>query len=109
MDNAKVHHGDHIIDLAARFGTFWSAYNRSNHIDPHAAGVRIVYLPPYSPDFNPIEEAYSKIKAFIRRNDDIFLGDLDKDYHGLLYDMMEAMKVITADDAIGYFIHAGYF
>jgi hypothetical protein len=69
-------------------------------------GVRVEYLPPYSPDFNPIEEAFSKIKAFIRRNNDIFAiseGD------GIIFDMYEAMDVITPIDAMGYFIHAGYF
>ncbi|KAF8799507.1 hypothetical protein BYT27DRAFT_7028157, partial [Phlegmacium glaucopus] len=63
------------------------------------------FLPPYSPDLNPIEEAFSKIKAFIRRNCDIFLASL----HGtIMFDMLKAMAIITAEDAHGYFIHAGY-
>ena len=32
------------------------------------AGVKLEYLPPYSPDFNPIEEAFAELKAWIRRN-----------------------------------------
>lgn len=32
------------------------------------AGVKLVYLPPYSPDLNPIEEFFSKLKVYIRRN-----------------------------------------
>jgi transposase len=32
-----------------------------------AAGASLLYLPPYSPDFNPIEKAYSKLKAFLRK------------------------------------------
>lgn len=32
------------------------------------AGVKLIYLPPYSLDFNPIEEFFSKLKAFIRRH-----------------------------------------
>jgi transposase len=32
------------------------------------AGVRLEYLPPYSPDFNPIEEAFAELKAWIRKN-----------------------------------------
>lgn len=71
------------------------------------AGVHLVHLPPYSPDLNPIEEAFSKIKAWIRRNNDIFTPYADED--SLIYDMEEAMNVITELDAIGYFIHAGYF
>ncbi|KAI0058279.1 hypothetical protein BV25DRAFT_1811092, partial [Artomyces pyxidatus] len=65
--------------------------------------VRVEFLPPYSPDFNPIEEAFSKIKAFIRRNDDLFAGS-----NGIVYDMYKAMEVITAQDAQGYIRHAGY-
>jgi transposase len=32
-----------------------------------AAGARLLYLPPYSPDFNPIEQAFAKLKAFLRK------------------------------------------
>jgi hypothetical protein len=67
-------------------------------------GVRVEYLPPYSPDLNPIEEAFSKIKAFIRRYQDYFLAS-----NSIIFDMYEAMSIITASDAAGYFIHAGYF
>jgi effector-binding domain-containing protein len=63
-----------------------------------------MFLPPYSPDLNPIEEAYSKIKSWIRRNNDLFSGG-----DGILYDMREAMEIITADDAESYIRHAGYF
>lgn len=58
----------------------------------------------YSPDLNPIEEAISKIKAWICRNYDLFSpGD------GILFDVQVAMDVITPEDAEGYFFHAGYF
>ena len=33
-----------------------------------AAGPRLLYLPPYSPDFNPIENAFAKLKALLRKN-----------------------------------------
>jgi transposase len=69
-------------------------------------GVRIEYLPPYSPDFQPIEEAFSKIKAFIRRHRTYYsqtTGD------GILFDMYEITVIITPEDAAGYFMHAGYF
>jgi transposase len=47
----------------------------SNATDPLmvSLGVRIIFLPPYSPDLNPIEEAFSKIKSWIRRNHDLFV------------------------------------
>ena len=69
-------------------------------------GVRIKYLPPYSPDLNPIEEAFSKIKHFICRHNTYYnltIGD------GILFDMYEVMDIITPEDADGYFLHAGYF
>lgn len=69
------------------------------------AGVCLGYLPPYSPDLKPIEEAFSKIKAFIRWNCDIFLASTGA---GIMFDMLEAMSVITVEDAEGYFMHAGY-
>jgi len=68
-------------------------------------GVWIEFLPPYLLDLNPIEEAFSKIKAFIRRNRALLACEGD----GMLFDLMEIMEVITTDDAIGYFIHGGYF
>jgi transposase len=69
-------------------------------------GIRIEYLPPYSPDFNPIEEAFSKIKAFIRRHSDIFSASTGA---SLIFDMKITMEIITLEDAEGYFMHAGYF
>ncbi|KAI0037409.1 hypothetical protein FA95DRAFT_1465650, partial [Auriscalpium vulgare] len=61
------------------------------------------FLPPYSPDLNPIEEAFSKVKAFIRRNDAYFANS-----NSIIYDMYEAMACVTGDDARGYMFHSGY-
>ena len=63
--------------------------------------IRIEFLPPYSPDLNPIEEAFSIVKAFIRRHRAILV------HEG--FDLMQCMEVVTASDAVGYFLHAGYF
>lgn len=87
MDNARIHHGEEMHALAEVFG------------------IRIEYLPPYSPDFNPIEEAFSKIKAFIRRENIAFAA---APAGGLIYDVLNAMDIITPEDAVGYFTHAGY-
>ncbi|PPQ78673.1 hypothetical protein CVT24_002262 [Panaeolus cyanescens] len=67
MDNARIHHGDNILDLVERFG------------------VRIEFLPPYSPDLNPIEEAFSKVKAFLRRNHLL----LEQEGDGMIFELME--------------------
>jgi transposase len=50
MDNTSFHHSDPIAEICADIG------------------VKLVYLPPYSPDLNSIEEFFSEFKAFIRRN-----------------------------------------
>jgi transposase len=88
LDNAKIHHGGEILALADRYG------------------IRIEYLPPYSPDLNPIEESFSKIKHFLRRHHDYYAATTGD---GILYDMLEILDIITCEDAEGYFAHAGYF
>jgi transposase len=69
-------------------------------------GVCVEYLPPYSPDLNPIEEAFLKVKHFIRRRHNYYSKTQDD---GIVYDMLEVLDIITAEDAVGYFAHAGYF
>jgi transposase len=65
-------------------------------------GCELIYLPAYSsPDFNPIEEAFAKIKGMVRQ-----AGARTKD---ALVDVLgEALSAISAQDAQGYFEHAGY-
>ena len=64
-------------------------------------GCELVYLPAYSPDFNPIEEAFSKIKDMLRQ-----AGARTKD--ALVEVLGEALSTVSAQDAQGYFKHAGY-
>ena len=61
----------------------------------------LLFLPPYSPDFTPIEQAFSKIKAVLRR-----LGARTKE--ALWEAMRVAVEAITPGDAIAWFAHAGY-
>ena len=74
-------------------------------------GVRVEHLPPYSPDLNPIEEAFSKVKHFLRWNQDYYYTDVDggDEGDGMLYDMLEILDIITPEDAEGHFMHARYF
>ncbi|RPD68519.1 hypothetical protein L226DRAFT_473307 [Lentinus tigrinus ALCF2SS1-7] len=70
----------------------------------------MVYLPPYSPDFNPIEEAFSAIKAWIRRNRNYVENELAAHPTSDPYAMFWA-AVFTAgtpENAEGWFQHAGY-
>src|SRR5512143_2299450 len=64
------------------------------------AGAHVLPLPPYSPDYTPIEELYSKVKTFLRRIAARTKGDL--------YDAIgEALKHVTPQDIIGWFEEAG--
>lgn len=65
------------------------------------AGARLVFLPPYSPDLSPIEPAWSKVKALLRRA-------AARAYEGLLDAVTAALRAITPDDARGWFRHCGY-
>jgi len=66
-----------------------------------AAGVSYRYLPPYSPDLNPIEPAWSKLKGVLRRAEARSLDQLDAE-------LPCALDQITTSDAQGWFRHAGY-
>lgn len=66
-----------------------------------AAGCAVVFLPAYSPDFNPIEQAFSKLKAGLRR-----VGA--RTHAGLWEAISTGLEQITSQDARGWFSHAGY-
>lgn len=66
-----------------------------------AAGAELRYLPPYSPDFNPIENAFSKLKAFLRKTAARTIDDL--------WDAIrDAIPMFTPQYCAGYFTAAGY-
>ncbi len=65
------------------------------------AGARLVYLPPYSPDFNPIEMAFSKLKAGLRKAAARTIDDL--------WDAIaEGIETFTEQECQNYFAAAGY-
>jgi transposase len=78
MDNAKIHHHGNIAAICAR------------------AHVLLIYLPPYSPDFNPIEKVFSVLKSHLRRDQVLTGTEYDrhivKDYCSTLVtpELMEA-------------------
>ena len=79
----------------------------SSHMDPQLraiirkTGAKLWHLPPYSHDFNPIEQMWSKIKAHLRKVK-------PRDTKALLVAIDEALRTITAEDAQGWFAHCGY-
>jgi transposase len=66
-----------------------------------ALGARLVYLPPYSPDLNPIELAWSKLKSQLRKA-------AARTTKALQQALSEALQAISPSDARGYFAHCGY-
>jgi len=66
-----------------------------------SAGARVLRLPPYSPDFNPIEMAISKMKSVLRKL-------ARRTVEALLEAIDQAVSAITADDALAFIRHCGY-
>jgi transposase len=66
-----------------------------------SAGARLLRLPAYSPDFNPIEMAISKIKALLRKLARRTVGEV-------IEAIGQAMASITSDDAVNFIRHCGY-
>jgi len=64
-------------------------------------GCELVYLPAYSPDFNPIEEAFAKIKNLLRKA-------AARTKEALVEAIGAALSAVTAEDVRGFFEHAGY-
>ncbi len=83
MDNLSVHKGERIKELIEE------------------RGCELLYLPPYSPDLNPIEEAFSKIKRILRKAE-------ARSREALVEAMGKALDAITSQDARGFFEHCGY-
>jgi transposase len=66
-----------------------------------AVGAHLLFLPAYSPDFNPIELAFAKIKAQLR-------AAAERTPEGLLAATAQAIDAITAADAHGFYAHCGF-
>jgi transposase len=98
---------EQILAPSLRPGQIVIMDNLSAHQGPHvrqaieSKGCRLLYLPSYSPDLSPIEEAFSKLKACLRR-----LGARTQE--ALQEAIAQALQTITPQDAQGYFSHCGY-
>lgn len=82
--------------------------NAGAHKDPRVAGIlqrygaKPVYLPPYSPELNPIELAWSKVKDLLRAAKARTIAELNAAIN-------TAMRAVSTADASGWFAHCGYF
>lgn len=83
MDNLSSHKGPRVRELI------------------EAAGASLVYLPPYSPDFNPIENAFSKLKAHLRKAE-------QRTVAGLWDAIGRIVDLFTPTECINFFASAGY-
>ncbi|WP_254625681.1 IS630 family transposase [Nostoc sp. TCL240-02] len=83
MDNCSIHKSDELEALLI------------------AAGAHLIYLPPYSPDFSPIENCWSKIKNILRR-----IGA--RTYPDLLQALDTAFAEVTIENLLGWFTHCCY-
>jgi transposase len=83
MDNLSAHKGERVRELI------------------EGRGCELFYLPSYSPDLNPIEEAFSKMKGLLRKVE-------ARSREALLEALGAAISAITPRDARGFFEHCGY-
>lgn len=87
IDNAPIHHVDDAVQMIEEAGAF------------------AIFLPPYSPHLNPIEEAFSKMKYFLKANDPFV--QVCSDYE-LEDNITAGFATITAEDCFGWMQHSGY-
>ncbi len=83
MDNLQVHKSTRVRELI------------------EGAGAEILFLPPYSPDFSPIEEAFSKVKGILSRTG-------ARTRKALMETTGRALDAVSRRDAMGWFGHCGY-
>jgi transposase len=83
MDNLSSHKGGRVRELI------------------EGRGCEHLYLPPYSPDYNPIEQAFSKIKGMLRRAE-------ARTREALIEAMGWTLSAATVADSRGFFAHCGY-
>jgi transposase len=83
MDNLSSHKGRRVRELIEE------------------RGCELIYLPSYSPDFNPIEQAFSKLKGYLREA-------CARSYEALTEVIGEALRLISTSDAESFFDHCGY-
>jgi transposase len=83
MDNLSAHKGERVRELI------------------EARGCEVLYLPPYSPDLNPIEEAFAKIKGVLQKAE-------ARSREALIEAIGQAISAVTAQDVRSFFEHCGY-
>jgi transposase len=83
VDNLSAHKGKRVKEIVEK------------------RGCTLLYLPPYSPDFNPIEEGFSKVRGLLRKAS-------ARSREALVEAMGTALAAVNEQDARGWFAHCGY-
>lgn len=84
LDNASIHHSENVVDTIQQ------------------TGALVQFLPPYSPDMNPIENAFSKVKSILKDNEELW-ADFDTETA-----LTAALNSITPCDCRAWISHGGY-
>ena len=85
LDNCSVHHSREVKDLLDR------------------AGILVFFLPPFSPDLNPIEELFSYVKGFLKKHDELLQVLIDP-----VDIIRSAFESVTPQQCNGWITHSGY-
>src|SRR3954464_2099299 len=85
MDNVRIHHNEQIISIVEKFSG------------------KVLFLPPYSPDFNPIELAFSVIKSWLKK-----YNTFVRSFKNLKYPLMLACAQITSQMAKSFYAKSIY-
>jgi len=107
LDNCQIHKDPAMLEyIIARYGMLESLIG---HIIDTLwdRGMRYVFLPPYSPDYNPIELAFSSMKACFRKNRDL-VEDCWTDPRRAQRLLIRVACAVTPEKAAGWFLKCGY-
>lgn len=85
LDNCSIHHVTEVLEELRK------------------AGIVVIFLPPYSPDLNPIEELFSCIKYYLKKHDELL--QVVNDPRPII---QEAFNDITAEQCTNWITHSGY-
>ena len=78
-------------------------------LDLTSSGMRVEFLSPYSPDYNPIELMFSAMKYHLHRNGDyVRLAMTELSDEDIYFTLTQALYTITAEGVSGWFRHCGY-
>ena len=87
MDNASIHHVNEVVEMI------------------QGVGAMVIFLPPYSPDYNPIEEAFSKVKTLVKE----YESNLEMDNMDVEDIVLSAFSSITNDDCMHWTQDCGIY